>query len=114
MYMCILLFSRKWKWAQLVSKCELDFAKYYEGLDYKKATVRLYGVLRSLDSSFVRCKYCKSFSCRPDCLDSHECRIAVDIGNKFTWIVAPNECTRRHQTMYGFPRKQPDRLDYFR
>lgn len=97
----------KQKWAQLVSRCDLEFVKLYDGnLNHKEASIRLHYVLQLSNIEFLRCSYCMGFSCKPVCVEDHGARVVVDIGNKFTWIVTPSFGVRRHFTMYGIPKKE--------
>lgn len=98
----------KQKWTELESVCKFKFPDVHGArLNHKEVCRRLHIILQS-DTVFLPCYHCMEFSCRSYCVEKHGSKVAIDIGNKFTWIITPSFGLRRHFTMLGIPRVRPN------
>jgi len=91
------------------SVCKFEFPSV-EGvrLKYKEMCLRLHGILHS-DTVLPRCYHCARFSCHSFfCLEVHCSKVAVDIGNKNSWVITQNLDIRRHLSMFGIPKMSPN------
>lgn len=74
-------------------------------VDFKKMCFRLRAVSSTSEIRFVRCLYCRNYTCNQNCLEDRCSKVVVDIGSKFTWVITANFGLKRHLSMIGVPKQ---------
>ncbi|XP_076752095.1 actin-related protein 6-like [Xylocopa sonorina] len=99
----------KMKWLQLSSKVHFRFPDIkclqLLNVNFKAMCYRLYMVITLGENvHFRKCHYCSGYTCQRNCVEGSSAKAAIEIGNKYTWIITPDFELRRHFSMFGVPK----------
>ncbi|XP_043527377.1 uncharacterized protein LOC122537838 [Frieseomelitta varia] len=99
----------KMKWLQLISKVHFRFPDIkclqLLNISFKAMCYRLYMVITLGENvHFPKCRHCSGYTCQRNCVEGSSAKVVIEIGNKYTWVIAPHFELRRHFSMFGVPK----------